>query len=368
MAAISGVYLSELFDSQVAQVYTGYIPPARKNRLFQKALIDLSEDKQANDDKQKTRDELSFIVKTEQPRLLNNGQIYVSPLQIIDVTYVGTLITVTFLTQPNVLIGQNITISGVTGTNIGFAVVNGIFTVTNVTGNTVQYVTGVAPIGAYTADTGNATYANMYDDYWHLRTVRVRYVERQYDIHIISATNTSPVKITTSSRTSLRNELIQISSALGNTAINGQVYTKQLNPTQYELYSDPHFLVPIVGNGVYVPDSAIVSRFYYQYAKPLYSDKKISPLSTPTVTAPYYEISERLVKFYPLGAVECTMDYSARPAVEINVLNSTINYSLYWPEKFLNRLVVQAAFIFTSEMVKDQQSAQALAVDAAANP
>ena len=148
-----------------------------------------------------------------------------------------------------------------------------------------------------------------------------------------------------------------------------------MQPKKYALYQDVNRLVPIVGNGVYTANSALVSRIYYNQAKQLRSDQKISPLTTPSPRVPYYEIAERLIKLRPSTyygdqyiATEIVCDYVSRPDIEIDVLNATINYSLYFPEKFLNRLVVQAAFVFTSQMAKDDQLANALAVDATINP
>ena len=81
----------------------------------------------------------------------------ITPLAITNVTYVGTLVTVTTATQLSVVVGQSITVSGVTGTNAAFSVVNGTFVVTGVSGSTFQYIVGTAPVGTYDAATGTVT-------------------------------------------------------------------------------------------------------------------------------------------------------------------------------------------------------------------
>ena len=81
----------------------------------------------------------------------------ITALAITNVTYVGTLVTVTTATPLSVVVGQPVTISGVTGTNAAFSVVNGTFGVTSVSGSTFQYSVGTTPVGTYDAATGTAT-------------------------------------------------------------------------------------------------------------------------------------------------------------------------------------------------------------------
>jgi hypothetical protein len=337
---MTGIDISRLFDQAIDSAYTGYFDNVKKQRFLDRAYIQVAESKYSVDDNQKTRDELSFIVSTNAVFSLNANQIYGTPLQISAFTIVSTAGTVTTVLPHNLITGQSVTISDVAGFT---ANPSGVFTVT-VTGLNAFTITVNATTGAYTPGTGKIVYDNMISDYWHLLAVKAKYSRQIYDFVIASVTgNGVPIKVTMDFYNNISTgEQITFSGALGNTAINGTWYVKKLNDLVIALYQDEFFQAPVTGNGTYT-SGAIMTRSWYNQAKPYESDVKIGLLNLPSIDNPKYEIASQLIKIYPLTypCSEITVDYVRKPVVELDITDNITDLELYYPKLFLDEITAE---------------------------
>jgi hypothetical protein len=91
----TGAELSRELDLQVDKAYTGYLDPAKKNRLFLMAYIQLAEKKYNQMDRQQVYDELTHFVKTDVPVQMRSDKIYTFPLQVNTAVFSGGVLTIT---------------------------------------------------------------------------------------------------------------------------------------------------------------------------------------------------------------------------------------------------------------------------------
>lgn len=349
---LTGADLSLYFDDKIDQSYSAYLDDSRKNSIFRDAYIRLLEERYANLSTQKNYDEITNLIKTNESYTINNNRIYTANLKVTDVAiFDATHFTITTLMPHNFITGDSVTISGVTGT-LTMTQANATFIIANVTTYTFR-ITVASATGVYTADTGVVTGAKIIADYYHLLTVKCKF-SLLSTLTITGATNTSPIKVTVSEYNNLRSgDLVTIASVGGNTAANATSYIKKVSSKVFQLYSDAKLTTPVAGNGVYTSGGTL-TNVYDEYAKPYYSDRKISAYGIPNVYEPKFETAESSLIFYPTTETcsEITIDYIRTQLVEIDVADDTIDLELYYNSKFLYALIDRAMQIFTV-MLKD---------------
>lgn len=190
-------------------------------------------------------------------------------------------------------------------------------------------------------------------DYLHLLSIKAKYME---DISLVveTLTNTTPINVE-AWYSSLRNgQYVNVSSATGNTAANGNWYLRQVTPRKYQLYSDALFVTPSVGNGSYV-DGVVMKNIYYNQCKQMVSDQKGYVLEDATAYYPKYEMAQGKIKFYPITipCSEVTIDYITKAAVLINKDDNVIDLELTYPYQFLVENVMSEAVILFAERYRD---------------
>lgn len=275
---MTGLEFSNVYDLKVDKAYSGFLSPAKKNRLFKEALVLAIETKYKDLQSQKTYDEITNLIKTNQ-------------------------VKVPVLNQVSI-----------------------------------------------------ATSTSLIPDYQHLLSIKARFVSAIEDLLITGATNATPVVITVDNFNSMRTgDQIVISGVVGNFNANGTFYINRVNRKKFELYYDVAMTIPVAGSGTYLQGGTI-EAVTYNYCKPLYSDTKISVLGKATVDAPKFEITQNLIKVYPLenSCSEISIDYINRPAIFITSTDNSIDLELSYPLKFLYYIADVAAQLF-SESVKDQE-------------
>jgi hypothetical protein len=275
---MTGLEFSNVYDLKVDKAYSGFLSPVKKNRLFKEALVLAIETKYKDLQSQKTYDEISNLIKTNQVKVPVSNQVSV------------------------------------------------------------------------------ITSTSLIPDYQHLLAIKARFVSPIEDVSITGATNASPVVITVNNFNSIRTgDQVVISGVVGNFNANGTFYLNRINRKKFELYYDAEMLLPVSGSGVYLQGGNIDS-ITYNYCKPLYSDTKISVLGQASVDAPKFEITQNLIKIYPIDKTcsQVTIDYINQPPVFITSTDNVIDLELTYPVKFLYYIADVAAQLF-SESVKDQE-------------
>lgn len=205
------------------------------------------------------------------------------------------------------------------------------------------------------------TSTGLIPDYLHLLAIKSKYTFNLF-ISLSAATNATPIVITVNERSNLRTgDNIEISGVIGNTNANGVFYLKKLSDFKFSLYSDIDLQVPVAGNAAYISGGTI-SRIYYKYAKLYRSDTKIGVLAQPTVDYPKYETVSNLIKLYPTGCQQVTIDYITTATVLIDVSNNVIDLELTYPYQFLQYVSTTAASIFSGE-VKDNEQQRTSEID-----
>lgn len=189
-------------------------------------------------------------------------------------------------------------------------------------------------------------------DYHHVMNVKAKYVVAFTGINIISATATSPLRITLSGEVNLRDgEAVLISGV--NVQANGTRYVKRYKNDLFGLYSDARLTTPIVGVASFSGNGTI-SRIIYNDAYDMKSNRKFSNLNAPSVYDPYYEIANTVMKIYPLTQVcsEITMDYVSVP-VYIDVSDSTTDLLGIYSTRFIYFIADETARLMAMSMRDD---------------
>lgn len=337
------------FEQKVDKAYTGYFDNSKMNRLFKDTMYRVVNEKLDNYGIQKNRDEISFLIKTNIVKPINNNKIAVADVAVQSITIVNpSVYEITFATPHNVVAGDSITISGVQGT-LTITQANGTFTPIVVDDYSLEIMVASAT-GVYTAGTGKMTFTKLLNDFYRLLTTKAR-VKENTEYLVVAASNYSPIKIKVFEHNNLRTgERITISGVLGNTNANGDFYIRKVNSKEFELFTDAILKVPVVGNGVYTSGGVAV-RSNYEYCKELVSDKKIAVYSWADEQTPLYETTDKYLKFYPIENTidEITIDYCKTPK-EIDFKETTTDYTLFYNTKFLLYLIDQAAKTFGLEI------------------
>ena len=339
----TGAELGRELDLIVDKPYTGFFDAAKKNRLFLMAFINLTEKKYNSLDRQQVYDELTHFLKTGVEHTVRNGRVYTKPLQIASVSIaVNDVGIVTYLPH-DLAVNDSVTISdaqGVAGLNVTAGVVS-------VVSPTEFRVNIAGATGAYVPNSGKFVSPIMLPDYHHLLSVECVYedVSKYANVRIECAEG-NPATIRLNRPVDIRTgDRITISGVTGNTAVNGTWYVRKVGLERYKLYVDSDFQVPVVSNQAY-NSGGLVRREVRNYAMPYVSDQKISSFGTASVSYPKFEISEGFLKLEP-APVKIVIDYMTEgaviPTVRIDVSDNVTDLELYYPKKFLVRLVNEAA-------------------------
>lgn len=231
-------------------------------------------------------------------------------------------------------------------------------------------LTGVIKTEAVYTPVGNqltTTSTGLIPDYNHLLSIKATFTVNLF-VSLEDATNTTPIRITTATRTNLRTgDHVTISGVIGNTNANGTFYLRKVSDFGFQLYSDEFLQNAVSGNAAYISGGA-VSRIYDNYCTMIRSDEKIGILAQATVDYPKYETAENRIKIYPANQVcqSVTMDYITTAVVVPDVSNSTTDLELTYPFQFLQYLVTVAAEIYSGE-VKDTEQQRSQEIDLSQN-
>lgn len=275
---MTGLEFSNIFDLKIDKAYSGFLNPTKKNRLFKEALVLSIENKYKDLQSQKSYDEITMLIKTNQPFAPVSNQ--------VSLITTGTLVT----------------------------------------------------------------------DYEHLLAIKAKFLTSMPGLTVTGATNTTPIILSVNALNVLRTgNSIVVSGVFGNSAANGTHFLKRISRKKFELYSDITLLTPVAGNGNYVSGGTI-QLVNYNYCRKYYSDQKISTLGIPTVDAPKFEITQNLIKIYPLeySCSEVNMDYIKKSSVFITSTDNVIDLEDTYPVKFLYYVSDVASQLF-SESIKDQE-------------
>ena len=208
------------------------------------------------------------------------------------------------------------------------------------------------------------TAANNIPDYYHLLAVKAQFNVPLSGVSFSAATNATPIVVTITGQNNIATgDSLFISGSLGNTNVNGLRYIKMINSTKAELYSDPRFLNPVVGNGVYVAGSASVSRYFNDFCVRYYSDRKIGSYASPDADCPkfdnYIEPSSGNAGFlfYPsdLPCVSVTMDYLTTAPLYIDLADTVVDVEEFYPRQFIYIIINETAMLLAGEY-KDESS------------
>lgn len=231
-------------------------------------------------------------------------------------------------------------------------------------------LTGVIKTEAvYTPVTNQLTTTStgIVNDYNHLLAIKATFTVNLF-VSLENATNTTPIRITTATRTNLRTgDHVVISGVIGNTNANGTFYLRKVSDFGFQLYSDEFLQVPVSGNASYISGGS-VSRIYVNYCTMYRADQKIGVLYAPTVEYPKYEVAENLIKIYPVNQTcqSVSMDYITTAVVLPDVADNVIDLELTYPYQFLQYLVTVAAEIFSGE-AKDKEQQMTQEIDLSQN-
>lgn len=188
-------------------------------------------------------------------------------------------------------------------------------------------------------------------DYHHVMNVKAKYI-MPLGVSIVSASATTPLRITLASDVNLRNgEAVQIASV--NAQANGTRYVKRLRNDLFELYSDKYLITPIVGVTAFT-GTGLINRIIYNDAYDMKSNRKFSTLNAPSVYDPYYEIANTVMKIYPidLTCTQITMDYVSIPTY-IDVTDSITDLLGIYSERFIYFIADETARIMGMSMRDD---------------
>lgn len=359
---MTGQDFTNLFNLKTDNAYSQYYDPTvQLPLLFQEGLVEAIEKKYNKRADQKDYDDISSLIKTSTVYGINNNKIYTSAINISNVTNIGTAVTVTTSLTHNIIIGQSAIISGA----LDITNINGTFTVLSTpTTTSFTYTAAILPVGTYTANSANLTYANMIPDYNHILAIKAKFLDQFVGLSVVKATNATPIRITLSGPNNIRSkQIITINSVVGNTAANGQFYVKKINSVTMDLYSDWNLITPVAGNGTYA-SGGNVYNVLYKYCTPYYSERKIAHLSDPKMDRPKYEDANNSLKIYPSYSTcqEVAVDYVTNPSIFIDPLDDVLDLELYYPLDFLLFVADVCKDIFFSN-TKDFESVQKSQLD-----
>lgn len=342
---LTGKEVLKITENKIDKSYSKYLDPTKWNRLFRMGLFNLSEKKYMGLSTQKEFDELRFAVKTDQVFQVRNSKISITPIIITNIVQNGLSVRITTLGDHNLLQNDVITISGV----------QGIVTIPNINSNFVvyaivnasQFEVAVSSFisGPYVANTGSLTHSQMIADYLHLFAVKCQTVQDIRNLQVETVKNITPAVVTLSKPNNLATGEKIVISGSPNTSVNGTFFYEAINAKKGRLWKNEARTIPAICTPS-TTHGGQVSRVFYNYAEPQYSDRKISAFEDVSADSPKNETADGFLKFMP-DTSEITIDYYAKPSVQIDVTDDITDLELVYPAKFIYRLIDEVIAIYT---------------------
>lgn len=328
--------------------YSGYLNNSKANALFKNTMYVATDRKYLSQIDQKTFDEISAQITTESVFTINGNQIFTAPLLLTGVAGVVGTYTITTFFPHNFIQGDLVTFSDIQGAANGL---NGLSLNVNSVISSTQFTVLTGALSVASINSGKVTSAKMVTDYMHLYAVKCKYSEPVTQ-RIVATSGISPISIRYSNKTQIRTGMQITLSGMLNANANGTWYVRQINNTVYDLYTDAALTIPSTGGTTTSAVQGATSILWYEYAKPSFSDRKIDPYEQAQANLPQYESAGKFLKFYPrnLTCSEITMDYIKVPQIFIDVADSTIDLSLYYPDKYLYWIIDQAIKLFSTPL------------------
>ncbi len=391
---LSGADLDKLISDKINEVYTGYFPVAQRARLFKDTLHSEFDRLCKEPDSQMMFDKIGNYIKTEFPVCVSaKNRILLKGNTIVSITTNSTnKWDLTFdkeFDNTNDGTSAYVSIRGATGTlNIPIGL-NGAFSYTKLTAYSIRVTskaTGGSPtnLGVYVANSGVAYSKEtvrgetILADYKHLRAIKVcskiltgvtaGAVVSQAPAYVLTVSNTeSPTGGTIQNGDSF-SVLVPNGSVYESVTYIGALYVKILTPTTWAFYTDASLTTPYNNTTSATVFPSGIYRTVCKYCTPYVSDRKISSFGVPSIYNPKFETAENYLKLYAGGndISQAYIDYATQP-VEIDLTNTTIDYSVYYNQTFLYALVDCAALEF-SRMLRDGELNQYMSQEIKDNP
>lgn len=331
---LTGADLYRYIQDGIDQPYSGYLNPAKANRLIRECTIEAIEDRYRSPETQKQNDELSDVLVLDRSITVRDNRVSTVPLRITAFTVVGTTATITTSEPHQLLTGDTLTISDSAGFTPSL---NGTYTVTASLTNTSLQFTVPTVTGTWTQGTGVVTHQYMLQDMMHPLAMRTTFVDGTAT-SIISVTNaTAKVVFSTSSpiRTGTK---IRIENALGVVGLNGDFYcsVKSRGGFNAVLYTDEALTTLATLSGTY-QGGGTVRIIVSQWATKLFPDRRIAPSSDATPWRPKYGTDTSGLNIYPFNGncVGVDVDYIRNPVVTIDASDTSVDLETYYSYKFL---------------------------------
>ena len=341
---MTGQEVYKIFLGKIDKSYSKFIDKTKLNRLFKMALTNLLEKKYLGLTTQKQYDELRFQIKSERVVPIRNNKVSIAPIIVKNVTNNGLMVVVETLTPHNIADGQMVTISGVNGI-ASVPSINSTLLVNNVPSpTTFTFITSFIS-GTY-IDGGLVTYADMIDDYMHLFSVKCKSKETLRGLKVSNTLSRTPCVITFNKHNNLAlGEVIEISNS-ANASINGVFYYEPLTDVKGKLWYDKEMTQAVMSQDNNVV-SGDISRVYYQYAEPLYSDSKISLFNKAKHDNPKVQTADAFLLFTP-DCVEISIDYMAKPKYFVDCNDNLFDLEVIYPTKLIYLLIDETILLYTS--------------------
>lgn len=341
---MTGVEIRKTFESKVDKAYSKYLDNAKLNRIFKEAITSLAEQKWMGLSTQKEYDELRYMVKTEVELPVRGGRIHISPVAIQSMSAAAGLVRIKTVSEHNLIAGETVVFSGVDGI-VTQPNIDGSMQVHSIVNGLEFNVLSSFISGQYTPFSGSVVVPNSLSDYLHIFAMMCK-VPESMNLEITSSSRATPTTIILSKRANIRNGDKLIISSFSDPAVNGVRYAKHLTDNKVSLFLDKNLTMPVAGNGSNV-SGGVVQRMWEEYGEPTFSNRKISKFEEPRPDSPKYETADGFIKIYPEGCKGVKVDYFAAPAKYIDVSDSTTDYELLFPAKFLYRLINEAIRIYS---------------------
>lgn len=362
---MTGLELYLALKQNVDAAFTGSISPPKANRFLLQAMDEVGDTIYRNRLKnQEAFDKIARLIITKAAFAPQNNKVFIRPIKATVVSQVGTSLIMT--TEVPHLIPSGLSGAGFSATVYGVedlaapgitppsTVTNGItfsigttLAVTNST--TLTFTLSLPPTslpvdGAIYIIPRNTLGAYALRDYRHLLRVATR-VKYPSGVTIISATNATPIVIETSRHTKLRDgSFLYFESSVGNTALDGRRYLKQISSKKYEVYSNRALTTPVAGNGVFV--STIPWLYSEKEIKQKVSDEKYSTIAKEDAQDPYWEFNNNSLDILLPQTASCEvleMDYIRKYPQAIDFTNDIDDLEIWYPQAFLYEVMLRVS-------------------------
>lgn len=335
------------FQNRAGLGYSVFIDKIKLNRVLKRALYDVTKNKN-KELTQKQFDDLKYQISTEKVIDVRSNRFYTSPIVISGIGFLGNVAQVTTATEHNLLSGDVIILQAIQGVATS-PDINSSFTVVGVP-SSKMFEFPVASVGAsvYVASTGYITHDRMLTDYMHLYALKCKALKR-LDNQVEKITQGGVISLV--KRCNLRNgDLVQIKDYTPLAAVSGLWYVKYITDKKIRLYEDESlqtsFPIGLSATGI----GGVISQVFYNYASPITSDQKIGNFVKGDADNAKYETADGMIKLYPANVLfsSVTVDYFAKPKIEIDTNDNVIDLLLYYPFSLMDKIINDAVKKYTT--------------------